>query len=221
MLREEVLKVWSSCKEKLTAVRLSPQDKEAYEFLENSKTGFFSIHSRIPLEQSEKEVEAEQKKVSSLDPENEMLLNYYFCWSSLASLILEWISSRRLIDSYLTALKDEQKKYQKLVDHLYSLNAATSKQAIILSIKLSPRSDYSTYYSKMTFSPTGDGIETYKDDTSISRSICEVNVEYTIYRVLVVESAMYQSFVESNCVQKDDLYREVERLTPMYPIIPD
>jgi len=103
MLREEVLRGWESCKTKLTTVRLTPQDKEVYKFMSGNKTGMFSYHcvdSRTSLEQLEKEIKVEWEKYLSLDTENEMLFSYWFCWSKFASLILDWIELKKLIDYY-------------------------------------------------------------------------------------------------------------------------
>ena len=103
-MREEVIKGWSSLKEKINQVKFSPQDKAVWKFLENSKTARFSIHALrsynfSELEQLRKDIETERQ--SSLDDyENDLLCDYWMAWSNLNNLILDWISLKSTVGYY-------------------------------------------------------------------------------------------------------------------------
>jgi len=120
-LRVQILQQWNSCKTKLATVRLTPQDKEVYEFLSGSKIGTFShycVDSRTSLEQLEKEIRAEWDKLRLSNPENEMLFFYWSCWTNFASLILDWINLKRVVDSYRAALDEKEKKLEEQQERL-------------------------------------------------------------------------------------------------------
>jgi len=106
MLRKEVLKGWQGLREKLKTVLLTPQEKEAWKFLENSKVANFFVSAvDLPsspyyknLDKLREEVETERVKDIEDFGENELLCDYSLLWTNCCSLILEWINLRTVYD---------------------------------------------------------------------------------------------------------------------------
>jgi len=118
-LREEVIRGWSSLKEKINQVKFSPQDKKVIEYLDKCGLSYFysNLVKNEDLDWQEKKFEAVRDKLSNLDVKNEEILSDYWNLAcTFTHLILDWIKLKKDYKNYITWYWQLKEKYEPEVD---------------------------------------------------------------------------------------------------------
>ena len=109
MIREEVIQVWTGLKEKINDLSLSESDQQIAKYLASCPLiGFFdNFRESNEFDELEKKIQEIIKKLSSFNPDNETITDWWFLALQYARTILDWVQQKKFAYFYKKELESK------------------------------------------------------------------------------------------------------------------